>query len=62
MSQRPVHDATVAGDDVTEVLDLEGPLEAGGEEASKGSDDGGEEGHEEGVDEEGEDGHGLLHT
>ena len=32
----PVHDPPVAGDDVTEVLDLEGALEATGEEAAEG--------------------------
>ena len=46
--------------DVSKILDLEGPLEAGSEEASKGADDGGEEGHPEGVEEEGVDGQGLL--
>ena len=46
--------------DVSKILDLESPLEAGSEEASKGADDGGEEGHPEGVEEEGVDGQGLL--
>ena len=40
-----VHDPSVAGDGVSEVLDLEGALEAAGEEATEGSDDGGEERH-----------------
>ena len=60
--QEPVHDATVAGDDVAKVLDLERPFESGRKEAAEGSDDGGEEGEEEGVDEEGEEGDRLLHV
>ena len=46
--------------DISKILDLEGPLEAGSKEASKGADDGGEEGHPEGMEEEGVDGQGLL--
>ena len=59
--QEPVHDATVARDDVSKVLDLERPFESRGKEAAEGSDDGGEEGEEEGVEEEGEEGDRLLH-
>ena len=40
-----VHDPPVAGDGVSEVLDLKGALEAAGEEATEGSDDRGEERH-----------------
>ena len=57
---QPVHNTTMSRYDVSKILDLEGPLEAGSEEASKGADDGGEEGHPEGVEEEGVDGQGLL--
>ena len=56
----PVHDTAVAGDDVPEVLDLEGALEAAGEEAAEGPDDGGKQGEEEGVQEEGEHRHRGL--
>ena len=48
----------MSGDDVPEVLDLEGSLEARSEESPKRPDDGGEEGHPEGVQVEGEDGEG----
>ena len=57
---QPVHNTTMSRYDVSKILDLEGPLEAGSEEASKGADDGGEEGHPESVEEEGIDGQGLL--
>ena len=60
--QEPVHDATVARDDVSKVLDLERPFESGGKESAEGSDDGGEEGEEEGVEEEGVEGDRLLHV
>ena len=46
--------------DVSEVLDLECPLEARGKETSKGTDDGGEERHPEGVEEEGVDDKSLF--
>ena len=46
----PVHDASVTGDDVAEILDLEGPLEAAGKEAAKWSDDRCKDGHEADVD------------
>ena len=60
MTPVPVHDAPVSRDDVPEILDLEGSLEAAREEATERSDDGGEEGHPEGVEVEGEDGEGGL--
>ena len=47
-------------DDVSEIFDLERPLEARGKETAKGTDDGGKEGHPKGVDEEGIDGQGLF--
>ena len=50
----------MSGDNVSKVLDLEGALEAGGEEAAEGSDDGGKQGHEESVQQERVQGHGLL--
>ena len=56
LAVEPVHDAAVAGDDVAKVLDLEGPLEAGGEEAAEGADHAREDRHEESVDEERVDG------
>ena len=46
--------------DISKILDLEGPLEAGSKEASKGADDGGEEGHPEGMEEEGVDDKSLF--
>jgi hypothetical protein len=44
-----VCDATVAGDRVTEVLDLEGAFQARGEEATKGRDERGKSGEDEDV-------------
>lgn len=38
-----VHNATMTGNDVAKVLNLECPLEATGEEAAKRTDDGAEE-------------------
>jgi hypothetical protein len=52
----------MAGNDVPKILDLEGPLEARGEETAEGTDDGGEQGHAEGVQEEGISGHCFLQT
>ena len=56
----PVHNSTMSRYNVSEVLDLERPLEARGKETAKGTDDGGKEGHPKGVDEEGIDGQGLF--
>lgn len=44
-----VRHAAVSGDGVAKVFDLEGALEARGEEAAKGGDEGGEGGQDEGV-------------
>ena len=44
-----VRHASVAGDAVAEVLDVEGALEAGGEEAAEGRDEGREAGKDEEV-------------
>ena len=60
--QEPVHDATVARDDVSKVLDLERSFESRCKEAAEGSDDGGKEGEEEGVEEEGVEDDRLLHV
>ena len=48
----PVHDAPMARNDVSKVLDLECSLESRSKESSEGSNDGGKERHEETVDEE----------
>ena len=53
MTIEPVHDASVARDDVAEILDFECPFESAGKEAAEGSDDRGENTHEKDVDEEG---------
>lgn len=53
-----VGDAAVAGNGFAEVLDLEGALEAGGEEAAEGGDERGEGGEDEDVKLHGRDGEG----
>lgn len=50
----------MARDRVPEVLDLEGALEAGGEEAAKGGDQGREGADDEGVELDGRDGDGEV--
>ena len=57
-----VHDASMARDDVTKVLDLERSLKSGCKETAERPDDGGEERHEEAVDEEGIEGDSFLHV
>ena len=56
----PVHDAAMSRNYVPEIFDLEGSLEAGGEESAERSDDGSEEWHEESVEEEGVECHRFL--
>jgi hypothetical protein len=57
----PIHDAAMSGYDVAKILNLEGSLEARGEETAERSDDGCKEGHAERVQEEGVECHCLLH-
>ena len=61
LAVKPVHDATMARDHVTKILDLECTLETGGKESSKRSNDRSKERHEEAVDEEGIEGEGFFH-
>ena len=62
LAVKPVHDAAMAGDDVSKVFDLEGSLEARGKEAAKWSNNGSKERHEESVDKKGVYSDGLLHV
>ena len=57
-----VHDASMARDDVTKVLNLKRSFKSGCKETAERSDDGGEERHEEAVDEEGVEGDSFLHV
>lgn len=49
LAVHPICHATVAGDGVAKVLDLEGALEAGCEESAKGRNERGEGGEDDGV-------------
>ena len=40
LTVEPVHDSSMSRNDVTEVFDLESPLEAGGKESTEGPDNG----------------------
>lgn len=62
LTVKPVHDATVTGDDVTEVLDLECSLESRSKEATERSNNRGKERHEETVNEERVESDCFLHV
>lgn len=57
-----VSDATVTRDRLAEVLNLEGTLKTGGEEAAKGSNEGSEGGEDQDVELDGLDMEGLVHA
>ena len=60
LAVHPVGDAAMAGDGVAEILDAKGALQAGCEEAAKGSDEGSKSGKGEAVEVNGGEGEGEV--